>query len=306
MTETRLKKDDEPAASMIPPLPVGVVLHSLRMARALNEFPNLKEIVQWNKSLLRPIAPPMVPADDRRFRLSDLLWVVADLLPWYQMLHDLETWLGLYPEYKTRAFGKQLAADIFDRYAEIQFYHYLRVNSFTPGLNPKVATDERKNVDFEIQYSGRPYLIEVFVPRHSLDLEAEFEKGGAGYYDPGRGIGPKNQGQYSRVAVHIDHELRHHFSGVDPSAVAAPVVLAMNITYVYPEVMMGESLPPDVVLPQYIAGVLLYDTRKKLAGFYPNPAARLDADTVGFFSELIPRAWELAERDVGKHGNEGA
>ncbi len=299
MTETRSDKDDEPVETMTAPLPIDVMLHRLRMTRALNEFPNLEKIVEGNKDLMRPIAPPVVPTDDRRFTLSDLLYVVDELLPWYHMLHNLETWLEKYESFRTRPFGKRLISDFFARYVEIEFYHYLRVNGFTPGLNPKVAANERKNVDFEIQHNGRDYLIEVFVPIHSQELEAEFEAGSAGFFDPERGIGPKNQKQYSRLAVHLAREIKHHFDGVDPSAVAAPVVLAMNFTYAYPEVMMGESLPSDVVLPQYIAGILLYDTRRKQANFYPNPVARIQAEIIEFFSELIPRAWKQAETEHG-------
>jgi hypothetical protein len=299
MTERRSDNDDESLEPMAPQLPVGVMLHRLRMINALNEFPSLKKIVDGNRNLMSPIAPPMVPTDNRQFTLSDLLYVVDELLPWYRMLNTLDTWLEHYPDYQTRAFGKQLISDFFARYVEIEFYHYLRENGIAPGLNPKVAANEQKNVDFDIQFNGRPFLIEVFLPHHSQELEAEFEAGSAGFFDPERGIGPKNQRQYSRVATPIAREIMHHFNGVDPSVVAAPVVLAMNITYAYPEVMMGESLPSDVALPQFIAGVLLYDTRRKQARFYPNQVAGLDSETIEFFSELIPRAWEQIETKCG-------
>ncbi|MEN6369737.1 MAG: hypothetical protein ABFD77_08585, partial [Thermotogota bacterium] len=156
-----------------------------------------------------------------------------------------------------------------------------------PSLDPQISADSRNRLDFEICIEDRRYLIEVFVPRMSQEMEALFSTGWAGFIDPNRDFDPRNEGNYSRLESVIFDEINDHFNGADPDSIQSTVILIMKTTFAYPQISPGSQLILHSPLPSYIGGILRYDSRLSLSSFHTNPLHSLPRSDREFFAQLF-------------------
>jgi hypothetical protein len=96
-----------------------------------------------------------------------------------------------------------------------------------------------KNLDFRVRPDGRDIFIEVTTPRMSLETGLMYsDTPHAGFFDPGRGIEREGYAGPSRAEIVVENKVINQIleatSGTD-----YPVVLIINCTYAYPEIMMG-------------------------------------------------------------------
>ena len=108
----------------------------------------------------------------------------------------------------------------------------------------------------------------------SKELEEETEEGACGFFDPNKGIGPKNQEPFSRVKTLIKEEIARHID-LSSESVDAPIILVFNNTYAMWEIPGTQSPFESLALPESICGILFYD-RYGSSMFFTNPAVRME------------------------------
>lgn len=96
-----------------------------------------------------------------------------------------------------------------------------------------------KNLDFKVRPDGRDILIEVTTPRMRLETELMYsDTPHAGFFDPSRGIEREGYAGPSRAQVVVESKVINQILEV-ASGTDYPVILIINHTYAYPEIMMG-------------------------------------------------------------------
>ena len=225
------------------------------------------------------------PEDRKEFTLGGVLLALSDVREFIEMMDNLNEWICRYPEYQIKPFGKKLKDNVFNFYSEIEVFHHLKEKGIEPKLNPRINTDSRQNLDFDVHIGSNRYFIEVLTPRMSKDLEEEFEVGCSGFYDPDRGLGPNNQEPFSRVKTLIKEEIAKHID-LSSESVDAPIILVINNTYSMWEIPGTQSPFESLALPESICGILFYD-RYGNSRFFTNPAVRMEDEETQFFLSLM-------------------
>jgi hypothetical protein len=164
------------------------------------------------------------------------------------------------------------------------------------GKNTK---DKPKNLDFRVRPDGRDIFIEVTTPRMSLETELMYsDTPHAGFFDPGRGIEREGYAGPPRAQVTVESKVIKQIleatSGTD-----YPVILIINHTYVYPEIMMGFG---DDVSGR-ISGIIHY--RNGMSEFRSTRGCDLSEKEKRFFTRLMgPTRAELLQRILSGENEE--
>ena len=139
----------------------------------LSQYPHLNSIITKNPNFYRLTRDQFgnaTPLDQQEFRLSGILRFISCDRSFASMIVNLERWLSQYPEYRTKKFGRQLSNDFFSYYSEIEFYHHLRIEGYTPERDPEIDVNgAKKKLDFLIQIEEQSVVIEVTTPRPSKE-----------------------------------------------------------------------------------------------------------------------------------------
>ncbi|MBP7120821.1 MAG: hypothetical protein KBA49_06265 [Methanolinea sp.] len=204
------------------------------------------------------------------------------------MIEHLEKWLELYPEYKTKQFGKKLGSNFFDYYSEIETYHRLRLSNCSPQIDPLIGLKNNR-LDFRISLNEREIFIEVITPRPSVHSDNQFIEGYTGFFDFERGT-IRERDRKSRLEIKIEEEIRHHLMDL-PDSFQTPIIIIANCTYCSLETGDPEIWFP-IMQPQYLHGLLCYDFQSKEctrynSDFHVNPRYSLSTLEKGFFKALF-------------------
>lgn len=152
-------------------------------------------------------------------------------------LQRVENWLNLYPEYVNAEFGNKLLSNFLNHSSELEVYDALKRAGCSPDRDVAPGGKTGKNLDFKIRPDGRDILIEVMTPRMSLETDSMYrDTPHAGFFDPGRGIEREGYAGPPRAHVVMENKVINQIleatSGTD-----YPVILIINCTYAYPEIM---------------------------------------------------------------------
>jgi len=264
-------------------------LRKMQINRTLELYPCLEQIIRRDAVFYRISRDQYggdSPEDRKELTIGGILLALSDVREFIEMMDNLNGWICRYPEYQTKSFGKKLKENFFSFYSEIEVFHHLKEKGIRPALNPKINSRSRQNLDFDISLDSSRYFIEVLTPRMSRELEEEFERGGSDFFDPGRGLGPRNREPYSRVRTLIMKELAKHID-LSSESPDAPIILVINNTYARWEVPGSQNPFGSLALPESICGILFYD-RYGENRFYANPAAcRIGEGDKRFFESLM-------------------
>ena len=225
------------------------------MLRNLASYPMLSSIVLQN-SLLYRVAfnqykeriPPERFEEIAELSLGGILLYSVEDGEFQDRLQRVENWLNLYPEYANAEFGEKLLSNFLNYSSELEVYDALKRAGCSPerdvapggktreGKNTK---DKPKNLDFRVRPDGRDIFIEVTTPRMSLETELMYsDTPHAGFFDPGRGIEREGYAGPSRAEIVVENKVINQILEAT-SGTGYPVVLIINCTYAYPEIMMG-------------------------------------------------------------------
>lgn len=223
--------------------------------------------------------PPERFEEVAEFSLGGILLHSGDEVGFRTLLEHVEGWLKLYPEYANEDFGKKLQNNFWNFASELEVYDALKRAGCSPERDVSL-NGEAKNLDFKICPDGKDILIEVTTPRMRLETELMYsEIPHAGFFDYNRGIEKEGYDGPSRAAVVAQNkvitQIQKVISGTD-----CPVILIINNTYAYPEIM---GFNPDSV--EHIAGTILY--RNGTSKFYPKRTCRLSEKEKLFFTHLM-------------------
>jgi hypothetical protein len=263
-------------------------LRRMRIVRMLAYYPSLKGIIRRDTNLFQLNRDQYNgdSDDDRKeLTLGGILLTLSDVREFIEMMDNLNIWICNYPEYQTQSFGKKIKDNFFNFYSEIEVFHHLKEKGLTPKHNPQINAGSRKNLDFDIEIESHSYFIEVLTPRMSVALEELIEREGAGFYDPERGLGPRNEEPFSRVQTLIKEEIAKHID-LSTEHPDAPVILVINNTYARWEIPGVLNPFETLELPESICGILFYD-RYGTSRFFVNPAYAMDAREQELFSTLM-------------------
>jgi|GEM_PF-2010840 len=205
-------------------------------------------------------------------------------------LQRVENWLKLYPEYANAEFGKKLLSNFLNYSSELEVYDALKRAGCSPDRDVslkdeagkgKSMKNKPKNLDFRVHPDGRDILIEVTTPRMSLETELMYSDiPHAGFFDPGRGIEREGYAGPPRAHVVMENKVINQIleatSGTD-----YPVILIINHTYAYPEIMMGFG--EDI--SGCISGIIHY--RNSTSEFRPALRCDLSKKEKRFFARLM-------------------
>jgi hypothetical protein len=209
-------------------------------------------------------------------------------------LQRVENWLNLYPEYANAEFGNKLLSNFVNYSSELEVYDALKRAGCSPDRDVslkdeagkgKSMKNKPKNLDFRVHPDGRDILIEVTTPRMSLETELMYSDiPHAGFFDPGRGIEREGYAGPPRAHVVMENKVINQIleatSGTD-----YPVILIINHTYAYPEIMMGFG--EDV--SGRISGIIHY--RNGTSEFRPALRCGLSKKEKRFFARLMGPTW---------------
>ncbi|MFA7206832.1 MAG: hypothetical protein WC102_10945 [Saccharofermentanales bacterium] len=200
-------------------------------------------------------------------------------------LQRVENWLNLYPEYANAEFGNKLLSNFVNYSSELEVYDALKRAGCSPERDVAPGGKTGKNLDFKVSPDGRDILIEVTTPRMHLGTELMYsETPHAGFFDPGRGIEREGYAGPARAQVVVESKVINQIleatSGTD-----YPVVLIINHTYAYPEIMRGFG--EDV--SGRISGII--HSRNGTSEFRTTQGCCLSEKEKRFFSRLMGPTW---------------
>jgi len=259
------------------------------------------------KSLLYRVAfdqyggkiPPEKFEEIAEFSLGGFLLHSVQEAEFRDRLQRVEGWLKLYPEYATAEFGERLLSNFLNHSSELEVYDALKRAGCSPERDVSLEDKTRKgknmknkpkNLDFRVCPDGRDILIEVTTPRMHLETELMYgETPHAGFFDPNRGIEREGYGGPSRAHVVTENKVINQIleatSGID-----YPVVLIINCTYAYPEIMgFGDDISGR------ISGIIHY--RNGTSEFRSMWGCNLSEKEKRLFTRLMgPTRAELLQR----------
>lgn len=261
----------------------------MHINQVLKRYPLINEIIPRNDSFYRLNRRQYgndTPESQQELRLSGILYEIYPVLDFINMLDIIESYLKKYPEYRTKAFGKKISDNFFSFFSEIEIYDRLKNAELNPIIDPNIVVNGRKKqLDFLVRVNNEDYYIEVVTPRTSKAWEEEFERGGAGFLDPEKGLGPKNKGDRYRANDIIVQEIKKHLLGVPQDVTKCKIIVVMNIRFSALEIIMGENSTIFNKIPPIICGILLYDGYT--GRYYPNPHTTKDGEVIKVFSQLF-------------------
>ncbi len=258
-----------------------------RIDIVLADYPSLQSIITKNPDFYRMTRAQFgetTPPHQQECRLSGILNEIYPSLELIEYLEQLESLLNLYPEeYRTKVFGKKICDDFFSFFSEIEVYHYLRKRHLVPVREPIISINGReKKLDFSIKINETNYYIELVTPRPSQQWEGEFDRGGTGFGDPRKGLGPKNIGYRSRLNDIILKEIKKHFLDVPEEKIAYPILIIVNVRLTAREIIIGDELLIFDEISRNIYGIVLYDGIQ--SKYFPNPHLKIDECLYQIFS----------------------
>ncbi|MDD5665478.1 MAG: hypothetical protein PHI09_04790 [Candidatus Omnitrophica bacterium] len=260
-----------------------------RINKVLKRYPLINEIIPRNDSFYRLTRCQYgkgTPESQRELRLSGILHEIYPVLDFINMLEIIELYLEKYPEYRTKAFGKKISDNFFSFFSEIEIYDRLKNAGLNPIIDPNIMVNGRKKqLDFLVRVNNEDYYIEVVTPRTSKVWEEEFTRGGAGFLDPEKGLGPKNKGDRYRANDIIVQEIKKHLLGLPQDVTQCNIIVVINIRYSALEIIMGENPTIFDRIPPIICGILLYN--ENTGRYYPNPRTTKDEEVIKVFSHLF-------------------
>jgi len=260
--------------------------------QTLARYPVLSSIVP-RRSLLYRVAfdqyngeiPPERFEEIAEQSLGGILLYSVEDKEFQERLRRMEGWLELYPEYANAEFGDKLLSNFMNYSSELEVYDALKRAGCSPERDVAPGGKAGKNLDFKICPDGRDILIEVTTPRMSLGTRLMYSDIlHAGFFDPGRGIEREGYAGPARAQVVVESKVINQIleatSGTD-----YPVVLIINHTYAYPEIMMGFG--EDV--SGRISGIIHY--RNGTSEFRTTQGCCLSEKEKRFFSRLMGPTW---------------
>ncbi len=201
------------------------------------------------------------------------------------LLQRVENWLNLYPEYANAEFGDKLLSNFVNYSSELEVYDALKRAGCSPERDVAPGGKTGKNLDFKVRPDGRDIFIEVTTPRMRLETELMYsETPHAGFFDPGRGIEREGYAGPARAQVVVESKVINQILEAT-SGTNYPVVLIINCTYAYPEIMMGFG--EDV--SGRISGIIHY--RNGTSEFRTTQGCCLSVKEKRFFSCLMGPTW---------------
>ena len=264
----------------------GIILQTLA------RYPVLSSIVP-RKPLLYRVAfdqyngeiPPERFEEIAELSLGGILLHSVEDEEFRNRLQRVENWLNLYSEYANAEFGNKLLSNFMNYSSELEVYDALKRAGCSPERDVAPGGKTGKNLDFKVRPDGRDILIEVTTPRMRLETELMYsETPHAGFFDPGRGIEREGYAGPARAQVVVESKVINQIleatSGTD-----YPVVLIINHTYAYPEIMMGFG--EDV--SGRISGIIHY--RNGTSEFRTTQGCCLSEKEKRFFSRLMGPTW---------------
>ncbi len=265
-------------------------------------YPVLSSIIPQN-SLLYRVAfdqyngkiPPERFEEIAEFSLGGILLYSGEDEEFRDRLKRVENWLNLYPEYANAEFGNKLLSNFLNHSSELEVYDALKRTGCSPDRDVAPRGKTGKNLDFKVRPDGRDILIEVTTPRMHLETESMYsDTPHAGFFDPGRGIEREGYAGPSRAQVVVESKVTEQIleatSGTD-----YPVILIINYTYAYPEIMIGFGEDAS----GRISGIIHY--RNGTSEFRPAPGCDLSEKEKRFFARLMgPTRAEWLERILSR------
>jgi hypothetical protein len=257
----------------------------------LTRFPHLQSIITKNPDfyrLTRAQFGESTPSHQQELRLSGILRNIDSDKSFINLIRNLEHWLSLNLEYRTKKFGRKLSDNFFSHYSEIEVYHHLKQVGLEPIRDPTIEINGvTKELDFRIRIDERDFFIEVITPRPSQEWEDAFDKGFCGFADPAKGLGPKNLGDYSRIETVVLKEIKKHFPRIlSDTPVDFSIIIALNCHWTAGEIL--PCLSPSIFekLPSFISVILIFDEFGHKV-FYPNPQYLPSQTSLELFDRLM-------------------
>lgn len=210
----------------------------------LARYPRLNRIIPRESCLLYQVAvdqykgmiPPERFEDIAELSLGGILLYSDHNEEFRKRLERVEGWLERYPEYATPKFGKKILNNFLNFSSELEVYDALKRAGCSPerDVSPEGKT---KNLDFRVSPDRRDIYIEVTTPRMSLGTELMYDETPyAGFFNPYRGIEREGYTGPPRWEVIVGSKVINQIHEAT-SGTNCPVILIINCTYAYPEIM---------------------------------------------------------------------
>ncbi|WP_214041210.1 hypothetical protein [Methanoculleus sp.] len=212
-------------------------------------YPVLSSIIPRNPLLYRVAfdqyggkIPPERFEEIAEFSLGGFLLHSEEDEEFRDRLQRVEGWLALYPEYANAEFGRKLLNHFLNFSSELEVYDALKRAGWSPERDVSLEgmveeSKNMKNLDFRVRPDGRDILIEVTTPRMSLEADSMYsDTPHAGFFDPSRGIERDGYAGPSRAEIVVENKVINQILEAT-SDTDCPVILIINCTYAYPEIM---------------------------------------------------------------------